>query len=223
MPVQFVPDIEPLQHPRETTIARVARCLGFGLVVVAAMLVGLVLLAGVAHGQEPGAVAGPELDVLGLLRAFVGAIQTGQWPVAVVLGLVVAVYVLKKVGGRWIPWLATSEGGTVLALATATASTLGAAALGGVPITWALAWKAAAAGFAAIGGYVGARRVLRALSPLVAKIPTVGPLLAKALDFLSGASAKDEIAAQTSATYKPLSPAPDAQAAADALSKPPVP
>lgn len=166
---------------------------------------------------------GGDLDVLGVLAAFVNAIKSGQWPLAAVLGFVAAIWALKRVGTKFIPWLGTSEGGTALAMLTTIGSVLGAAALGGVPITWSLVGKAAATGFSAIGGYVGARRLLRVLAPLVAKIPKVGPWLAKVLDLLSGASAKEEIRAETEAAYKPLSPAPTAGQAADTLSRPPIP
>jgi hypothetical protein len=119
-----------------------------------------------------------DFDVMALVKALAVAVKAGQWPVAAVLFFVVIVAILKKFGARWIPWLATSEGGTVLALATATASVLGAAAITGVAITWGLVWNALLAGATAIGGYVGVRRILRVLASPAGKVsPKLGALV----------------------------------------------
>jgi hypothetical protein len=195
---------------------------GFLLLLLLMVILFGALLPVPACGQD-AVPPGAELDVLAAVKAIVVAVQSGQWPVAVVLAFVVAIAVLKKYGAAYIPWLKTSEGGTVLALAVSVAGVLGAAAFAGTPITWALLWVGVKTGFGTIGGYLGMRRLLRALSPYVAKIPKVGPPLARVIDVLAGADAKAEIAKETDANYKPLSPAPDAQTAADALSKPPVP
>lgn len=146
----------------------------------------IVIAPALAFAQD---VPPTDFDPLQLLGAFVRAIQGGQWPVAAVLVLVGLVWAVRKFGIKWIPWLATSEGGTVLAFLTVLASVLGAAALApGALITWALVWKACAAAFASIGAWTGARRLLRALVPLAAKIPKVGPGLAAALAWLSGSA-----------------------------------
>lgn len=77
------------------------------------MFLPLVVLA-----QEAAPVA-TELDLMALLGAFVRAIQSGQWPVVAVLGFVVAIWVLRKGGARWIPWLLRSKiGGPALATVT---------------------------------------------------------------------------------------------------------
>lgn len=153
-----------------------------------ALLVLAVSLPVLALAQE---VPPPsDFDPLQLLGAFVKAIQGGQWPVAAVLVLVGLTWGVRKFGVKAWPWLQTSEGGTVLAFVTVLASVLGAAALApGAHITWALVWQAAAAAFASIGAWTGARRLLRVLVPLAAKIPKVGPALAAALAWLSGGEA----------------------------------
>src|SRR5512140_410553 len=115
-----------------------------------ALAVGLVVVPFIALAQDSGGA--PSLpDITTVLAAFVHAIQAGQWPVAAVLVLVSITWALRAFGSKWIPWLGTSEGGTALAFLTALAATLGAAALAGTQVTWALAGAAAAAGFTAIG------------------------------------------------------------------------
>lgn len=152
----------------------------FERLVVAAMIV---VVPVVVLAQD---VASADLDPMALIKALAEAVKNGQWPVAVVLFFVALVAILKKFGTKWIPWLGTSEGGTVLALATATASVLGAAALSGVPITVGLLWNALLAGATAIGGYIGVRRIFRILIVPATKVhPRLGAIIA----WLAGADA----------------------------------
>lgn len=124
-----------------------------------------------------------DFDPMLVLAAFVKAVQAGQWPVALVLGFVAVTWALRKFGTKWLPWLSTSEGGTVLAFVTVMASVLGAAALApGTLITWALVGKAVAVAFTSIGAWTGARRLLRVFVPMTAK----WPWLQKVLIWLSG-------------------------------------
>lgn len=122
-------------------------------------------------------------EITKVFAAFVAAIKAGQWPMVAVLALVAVVWGLRTFGGKWIPWLTTSEGGTVLAFLTALAATLGAAALGGTSITWGLVGTAFVAAFTAMGAWTGVRRLLRVLVPLATKI---SPALGKFVAFLSG-------------------------------------
>lgn len=153
-----------------------------------ALLVLAVSLPALALAQEVPPAS--DLDPIQILASFVRAIQGGQWPVAVVLVLVGLIWLVRKFGTGWWPWLKTSEGGTVMAFLTVLGSVLGAAALvPGAHITWTLVGQAAAAAFASIGAWTGARRLLRVLIPLAAKVPKVGPALAAALAWLSGGDA----------------------------------
>lgn len=132
----------------------------------------------------------PLPDITQVFAAFVLAIKAGQWPVVAVLTLVAVVWALRTFGGKWLPWLTTSEGGTVLAFLTALAATLGAAALAGTNITWALVGTALGAAFTAIGAWTGVRRLLRAFIPLASKVPgKLGEVLVTVLTWLSGADA----------------------------------
>jgi hypothetical protein len=191
----------------------------FGLLALI-VVVAVFVLPALALGQTAG--ASPD-EFGAFLRAFLDAPVIGK----VVLGLVAGVWLLRKFGTK-IPWgvgsfLATSEGGTVFALFAAVVAYVGAAYVGGVPVTLALVGKALSAAVVAGGGWTMARRLLRLVSPLVARIPRVGAPLAKVFDVLSGATAKQEIAAKTTELYKTMRPGPTAEQAADILSKPPVP
>jgi hypothetical protein len=140
----------------------------------------LLALPIVVFAQDAGTLP----DITSVFAAFVLAIKNGQWPVAAVLILVAVTWGLRTFGGKFIPWLTTSEGGTVLAFLTALAATLGAAAMAGQNITWGLVGAAFGVGFTAIGAWTGVRRLLRAFVPLAMK---VAPWLGNALAWLSGA------------------------------------
>lgn len=177
----------------------------------------LVALPMLALGQDVPPPAA-DLDPMVLLKAFVDAIQHGQWPVVAVVVLVALTWVLRKVGTKWIPWLGTSEGGSVLALLTAVAATLGAAALvPGATITWPLVGSAIAASFAAAGGWTLVRRLLRLLVPVTAK----WPWLQSALSWLSGADTAARVEAKAAAGFVPVPAGMTPQQAAEILAKPP--
>lgn len=165
------------------------------------------------------------VDPLKLLAALVAAVQAGSWPVALVLLFVALIWAVRSFGVKVWPWLATSEGGTVLAFATTLASVLGAAALvPGTAITWSLVGKAAATAFAAIGAWTGARRLLRALLPLAAKVPApVGPVLVQLLTWIAGEPAAAQVQRAAEKLYQPTTPGPTAAEAAAELGKPPAP
>lgn len=186
------------------------------LVLASVITLPLAALAQAATTTTPG-----DFDPLQLLAAFLAAVKGGQWPVALVVLFVGLIWAVRKFGVKAWPWFATSEGGTVLAFLTTMAAVLGAAALvPGASITWALAGQAAAAAFAAIGAWTGARRLLRVLAPVAAKIPTIGPWLSMALVWLAGEPAAVQVQKAAEAAYKP-GPAPSAAAAAAELGKPP--
>ncbi len=186
------------------------------------VLASVLLLPAIVLAQEAPPDIG--IDPLKLLAAFVAAVQAGSWPVALVLVFVALIWAVRSFGVKAWPWLATSEGGTVLAFATTLASVLGAAALApGTAITWALVGKAAAAAFAAIGAWTGARRLLRALLPLAAKIPApVGPILLQLLTWVAGEPAAVQVQKAAEKLYQ-AGPAPTAAGAAAELGKAPAP
>lgn len=193
------------------------RAAHLSILVLAILLAAPILALAQAAGDDFS------LDPIKLLGAFVAAVQAGSWPVALVLVFVALIWAVRFFGVKVWPWLSTSEGGTVLAFATTLASVLGAAALvPGASITWALVGQAAAAAFAAIGAWTGARRLLRALIPLVSKIPApVGPLLAQVLLWLAGEPAAVQVQKAAEKIYQAGTTT--AAGAAAELGKPPAP
>jgi hypothetical protein len=160
------------------------------------------------------------LDAGAVFAALLQAVRGGQWGLVAVLAFVSVIWVLRKGGAKFVPWLGTDEGGTWLTFGTVAAGVLGAAALAGTPITWLLVGKAFA-GAATVGGaWSMGRRLLRSLVPLIARIPKVGPLLAKLLGFLAGADMKAAIKAEADKTYRPQDPPPTAAEADAQLFKP---
>lgn len=165
----------------------------------------------------------PGVDFMVLLKMLVGAFQGGQWPLVTVLLFIGVTQILRWGGSKWIPWLATSDGGTVLTFLTVTASALAAGAfVPGVVITWAFLGKAVFAAFSVIGGWTGTRRFLGVLAPLAAKIPSVGPTIAGILIWLSGNAVAAQVEVKASGAYVPVPTGMTPQQAAALLARPPV-
>lgn len=197
-----------------------------------ALAVGLILLPALAFGQEAAPVVGDDPgEILQLAMQALGAAGPVRWVALALAGVLAAVagvrWFARTQSGKVWTWIRSDEGGTVLGWVVSAAGAVVVYLVGGGTLS-----VAGVAGVA-LGLRAGTaitwsdgRRLLRAvlpvLSPLLARIPKVGPLLVSLLGAVSGATAKAEIAAATAAAYKPLEPAPDAQAAAAALSQPPV-
>ncbi|HET9554896.1 MAG TPA: hypothetical protein VFP50_18165 [Anaeromyxobacteraceae bacterium] len=164
-------------------------------------------------------------QLLGVALQALSLSGPARWFSLLFVGVLAAVWLVRKMvpatsgAGAFIR---TDEGGTLLGWLVSAAGALLAKAIVGGPITWPLA----AAAFVAAAGGTGAlwsqgRRLLRLFVPLVSKIPGIGGPLAALLGYLSGATAPASVDAAAAAAYKPLSPAPTAQQAADLLAQPP--
>jgi hypothetical protein len=194
--------------PFRSSTASVARVLGF---IALAALLTLVPLAAFAQAAPPELA----FDVGQVVAAFVSSLGAGNVGGAIALGFVLLVLLVRTSGKQLWPWLGTDEGGAYLNSATVIAAVLGAAALGGKPITWGLVWSAFLAAATIGGTWSQGRRLLRPLVGLLELIPGVGPVLGKILRALVGGDVKAKVAAEADAAYKPLAPAPTA-AEADA-------
>jgi hypothetical protein len=186
------------------------------LALALAFIVPVVALAQVATTDAPS----PD-NLSAFLAAFVAAPVVGK----AVLLVILVVWALRKWGTQLPgvgPFLGTSEGGALLAMLTAVVGYIGAAYFGGIAVTWSLVWKALTAGFLAIGGWTGGRRLLRLLVPVVAKIPGIGLQLAQLLTWLAGEPAAVQVQKAAEAAYKP-GPIPSAADAAAELGNPPAP
>lgn len=88
------------------------------------------------------------------LEVFAGlvtkAIQNGQWAVVVALGIVAAVWAVRKFLGPKYPALATGRGGAILNMAASFGSGLAVAAAG-APFSWAMVLSLALSLFTAGG------------------------------------------------------------------------
>jgi hypothetical protein len=174
--------------------------------------------------QEAVALPSPEDLGMFLLEA-ARQVAAGNWSSVAALAIVGLVFLLRKLGAKLWPWLATDAGG-VLTLFLSTALLAVAAPLyAGTAIGQAALVGALSAALSAAGGWGAIRKVLRGvlpvLTPLVAKIPVVGATLAAALKYLTPVDVAAAVRAETEKTYQPLAPAPTMAQAAAALSKPP--
>ena len=105
-------------------------------------------------------VIDPSVDPSALLQLFLAKVQVGNWKAIAALVAIGAVWALRKFGGRYIPFLKTDRGGTLLTLATGITGGLGHALLVDAPITAELLTDGLAVGVTAAGGYVVVKRIL---------------------------------------------------------------
>jgi hypothetical protein len=126
----------------------------------------------------------PDPSDLGtFLAAALNALRGGDWQLVAALGLTGAVFVLRKFGAKWIPWLGTSVGGATFAGLVVLLGGLAAALAAHQPITWTLLGTLLVATWTAAGAWTWGRRILA----LLAKIPgTIGKLFAWVLALLGG-------------------------------------
>jgi len=96
-----------------------------------------------------------------------------------VLAFVGVIWVLRKGGHALRPLARHRRGRRLVTFGTVAAGVLGAAALSGTPITWLFIGKVFAGAASVVASWSLARRLLRSVVPLIAKIPKVGPLVAK--------------------------------------------
>lgn len=101
-------------------------------------------------------------DPMGFLESTYKAIKTGEWWHVTAFGLIGVVWLGRQ---KWalgrVPWFMTDRGGVALAFGLAFMGSFAHAALAGVGFPGLEAMKAAfLTAVAAIGGYVGAKRLL---------------------------------------------------------------
>jgi hypothetical protein len=201
-----IPMLKLVAPPFRSSTASVARVLGFIALAVIAILVPLVALA-------QAAPVPPNPDDLGallnLLFQAVSLSGPARWFAFLFVGVMLGVYVLRKLGGRLSPGIAafvrSDEGGTLLNLIVSAAGALLTKAFVGDAMTWPVVGAA----FVAAAGGTGTlwsmgRRLLRLFVPLVEAVPRVGAPLAALLRFVSGGDVKAKVAAEADAAYKPL-------------------
>ena len=104
---------------------------------------------------DPGA-----MDPSVLIQLFFAKVQAGNWKAVAAIAAIGIVWALRKFGGRYIPFLKTDRGGTLLTLATGITGGLGHALLVDAPITAELLTDGLAVGVTAAGGYVVVKRIL---------------------------------------------------------------
>lgn len=111
------------------------------------------------------------------VQALVAAVTSGNFRYAAVLGVVGLTFVIRVYGPRLPkvgPYLATSRAGAITALVLALLTTLAPALAGFVPWSVKLVGDAFIYGFAAIGGWVGVRRIIGVV-PAPAPVPRPVP------------------------------------------------
>lgn len=122
------------------------RSIGF---VLALLLLPALVLAQVPTPDDPGA----------FLAALLAAVQGGQWVVVSILAAIGLVYVARRFGAKYVPFLATRRGGAVLLLLASVLTSLAVPVLSGTALTLKVIIDVIVTGIGAAGG----RTILRSL------------------------------------------------------------
>lgn len=77
-------------------------------------------------------------DFAGVVKLVVQAVGTRNWSLLAVVGVLVAVYVARRVGASFWPWLRSDVAGVLLSFVTAALFTLASALAAGVPLSGSL-------------------------------------------------------------------------------------
>jgi predicted permease len=104
----------------------------------------------------------PPLDVTdpaGLVLLLTTAARAGHWMLAGAVGVLLAVWALRKWGARLHPVFAGDRAGVILAALTGAVGVVGAGLAAGLPLTADLLAAGVTAGASASGLWQGARRL----------------------------------------------------------------
>jgi len=98
--------------------------------------------------EEPG-------EALSLLGRVLQAAKGGQWSLVFVLGILLAVYVLRVLAGKWskLAWFTTKWGGWALVVGGTAAATIAATLANGGAISWSLVSQAVTLALAAAAAH----------------------------------------------------------------------
>jgi H+/Cl- antiporter ClcA len=110
-------------------------------------------------------------------RLVLDAVQNKNYALLVALVVVLAVYVLRKFGGEFIPFFRTDRGGAVLVLAFSLAGAVANALTAGAPLSGGLLLAALQVGLTAAGGFTLIKRLLFG-GPVIAEAEKAGEVAA---------------------------------------------
>lgn len=148
-----------------TSLRRFTRAVGY---VALAACLALPLLV-LAQGALPDPAASDAF-----LETLLAAIAKGDWRYVAVLAVIFLTYAIRRWGPS-IPrvgaYLTSSRAGAITALVLALVTGLAPPILGWVPWSARIVADVLLSGFAAIGGWVGVRRVIGAAPPVVQAVP----------------------------------------------------
>lgn len=91
------------------------------------------------------------------------AIKGGNWWLLVALGLVLVVWLVRKLLGPKVPWLQTQAGGAILNLVISFGGALATVLVTGQPMGWLVALGALKVAFTAAGGWTLVKHLLTLL------------------------------------------------------------
>lgn len=110
-------------------------------------------------------------------RLLLDAVTSRNYALLAALLVVVLVYLLRKLGGRFIPFFNTDRGGALLVLGVALAGAVANALAAGAPFSVALLLTALQVGLTAAGGFTIIKRILFG-SAAIARAELAGALAA---------------------------------------------
>ncbi|QSQ17171.1 hypothetical protein [Myxococcus landrumensis] len=108
-----------------------------------------------------GGVVGPNPEQLEeFARLVLDAVTSRNYALLAALVVVLLVYLLRKFGGAFVPFLRTDRGGALLVLGVSLAGAVANALAAGAPFSLALVLTAAKVALTAAGGFTLVKRLL---------------------------------------------------------------
>lgn len=136
----------------------VAGSLAFVAVFGVAVL-GATALAGAPPASAPATQPVTADNAQGITGVLSSALHCSNWRLVVIAGLLLAVFLLRKVGGFFWPWVQTDRGGASLALLAAVLTVLVNGLVAGKGLDPQLILDGVLTGLTAIGTFTAAKKI----------------------------------------------------------------
>jgi hypothetical protein len=123
----------------------------------------------------PVPVVSPDTDPGGFAGVILDALKSSNWRLLAVLVVILAVWLLRRFGGKAWPWLATDRGGAVCALVMGMAATLAGILAAGGKLSGKALLDGLVLAFSSAGGWALVKKMLAPSDALLKPDPTPAP------------------------------------------------
>lgn len=134
-----------------------------------------------------GQVAAPDPDqTADFVKVLVDAVASKNWPLLAALGVVAAVWAVRKFLAPRVPFLATDRGGAILVLVTSLAGAVATALVGGAAFSLPLLVQALSVALSAAGGFNLVKKLATTPAPVPAPVQPAPEPVASPMDIVNG-------------------------------------